>query len=121
MRVFYYGVKDKGRAGHFLYQGNHTCRSYTSPDGFPCTQTPDAVFLPECDYKNLYKWYRWITDGWTIISCWDSSGDKRPGSNSNFIIEKVVTLEEAIAIATKHYPEIMKRINAAQLRSEDNE
>lgn len=46
---------------------------------------------------------------WTIISFWDRSVDKRPGSNASFVIRGKKTLDEAKEIAKAEFPSIYNR------------
>lgn len=54
---------------------------------------------------NLYN----HQDAWTIISFWDRSGDRRPGSNSNFVVAGSVTFDAAVTIAKAAFPDLWKR------------
>lgn len=49
------------------------------------------------------------TARYTIVSFWDRSGDKRPGSNSSFVTEGHCLFDEIIAEAKLQYPRLFKR------------
>jgi len=48
-------------------------------------------------------------DGWTALSFWDRSIDKRSGCNSNFFAQGTHTFEEMLEIARAHFPAVMAR------------
>ena len=49
---------------------------------------------------------------WTVISCWDTSVDKRGNSNANFIMAGSYTLKGAMDIAALYFPQITKRLQS---------
>lgn len=53
-------------------------------------------------------------DDWTAIGFWDRTGDSRPGSNSNFLVQGTYTFEEMCAMAQEAYPALWKRIGAVR-------
>jgi hypothetical protein len=64
-------------------------------------QTPDHQ--PEGLAKLTHK------DGWTLLSFWDRSVDKRNNSNSNFIQEGEFTFEQMVEQAKEKFPGIWER------------
>ena len=50
-------------------------------------------------------------DGWTALAFWDYSVDRRGNSNSAFFIEGTHSFDEAVALATKAYPQTWARFN----------
>ncbi len=48
-------------------------------------------------------------DGWTAVSFWDRSIDKRSNSNSNYFINKIVTWNDMVDMCKESYPETWKR------------
>lgn len=48
-------------------------------------------------------------DGWTAVSFWDRSVDKRQGSNAAFLVDELVTGEELLARARVAFPTIFAR------------
>lgn len=47
--------------------------------------------------------------GWTALSFWDRSVDKRGGCNSTFIVEEILTFDEIVARARAAYPLVWAR------------
>lgn len=52
-------------------------------------------------------------DGWTILSFWDRSIDRRKGSNSSFLARGELSFGEMVAVAKEHYPEVWRRYSFA--------
>jgi hypothetical protein len=48
-------------------------------------------------------------DGWTALSFWDRSIDKRNACNSAFLAEGTHTFDEMLVIAREHFPTVMAR------------
>jgi hypothetical protein len=48
--------------------------------------------------------------GWTMLSCWDRSVDRRPGSNANFMVEGEHDFEAMLALAAEAFPGVWKRV-----------
>lgn len=44
-------------------------------------------------------------DGWTALSFWDRSIDKRGACNSNYFAEGTFTFEEMVALAKERFPD----------------
>lgn len=49
-------------------------------------------------------------DGWTILSFWDRSVDKRSACNSNFVVRGEHTFEEVMQSARDHFPQVLLRL-----------
>lgn len=48
-------------------------------------------------------------DGWTALSFYDNSVDRRPGSSSTFVFDTPLSPEEALAAARAAFPPIFER------------
>lgn len=48
-------------------------------------------------------------DGWTALSFWDRSVDKRGACNSNFLAEGTFTFDEMKKLAEEKFPHVMRR------------
>jgi hypothetical protein len=104
--IFYFGCRRE--AGHYLWQGNR--RAWDNvPDDFPCTTTPDAVFLspkgPEVEGLASFC----HLGGWTIISFWDRSVDTRGKCNSTFIARGCFDFDSMCAKSREAFPDIWQR------------
>lgn len=110
-----------GGPGHYLFAspGRWASREVVTPWG----QTPDGTLTPHenvCSRKrgSHYCLCKEIEgsallhhkDGWTALSFWDRSVDKRGGCNSTFMSEGVLTLEEMMRKATAEFPNVMNRL-----------
>lgn len=51
-------------------------------------------------------------DGWTVLSFWDRTGDRRPNSNSAFLVRDVVSFHTVCAIIQYQYPHLWSRFTA---------
>ena len=68
-------------------------------DGAYCPKGPQVEGRALLHYVN----------GWTLVSFWDRSVDKRGGCNSNFILEGTLTAAEALEAAKAAFPRIWQR------------
>lgn len=53
-----------------------------------------------------------VADGWTLLTCWDRSGDKRTGSHASFVFHAVLTPDDALREARARFPGVWARIDA---------
>lgn len=90
------------------------------------------LFAPQD--KNIYgEWHRWIAprdgllaptfcreagkallhhyDGFTVLAFWDYSVDKRPGSNSMFIVPGIKSFHTTMQAASKYFPQVCDRFS----------
>lgn len=111
MRAFFFGVWTAGKAGHNLYHPNGTSVSGREKLLEFRWQILDGGLLPQDAECRQGMWYRAVIHHWTIISSWDFTGDKRPGSCACFVIEGECSVEFAAMMAERHFPELWKRIN----------
>lgn len=116
---YFYGVKPPKTSGHFLYDINGR-RLATYPTHLP-SEVLDGVFVGRDD--GLYKPRLWHTSDWTVLAMHDRSGDKRPGSNSVFLLNGHFKCADAWSVASEYFPEVCQRIEAARnefLAAHDN-
>ncbi len=74
----------------------------------------DAVYCPpdseqEGRAQIIYLTPNQYGGAYTLISFWDYSVDSRPGSNSNFMLEGVLSFEDMKIRSKELFPEIWKR------------
>lgn len=106
--IFYFGCMRE--AGHYLYHpSGGTAYGYSVPNDFPCTQIPDAVFLPKQLPQDEGVASFLHLNGWTIIAFWDRSVDSRPGSNSVFLARGIMSFEAICAKSREAFPAVWKR------------
>lgn len=106
--IFYFGCRRE--AGHYLFHpSGGTAYGYRVPDDFPCTETPDAVFLPKKQPQTEGIASLCHLNGWTIISFWDRSVDIRSGSNSTFLARGIIDFEAIRNKAREAFPDVWKR------------
>jgi hypothetical protein len=53
-----------------------------------------------------------VRDGWTLLTCWDRSGDARRNSHASFAFSAALTPEQALATAREQFPGVWARIDA---------
>jgi len=56
-------------------------------------------------------------NGWTMLSFWDRSGDPRPNSNGNFIVQGTLDFEMMWSLALEFFPDLMARIGPLKLQT----
>lgn len=110
-RVFYFGCQLGIQVGHYLFSSEETkYPPYTKIEGFPWEDWSllDSYLCPNSTREGTAKFLQ--IKGWTILSVWDSSGDERPGSNSNFIVERIVDLETLSKLSKERFPTFWSRM-----------
>lgn len=125
MRVFYFGCVRE--PGHHMWKptsdgtGPHW-KDYDFLDKNPWGYEIDGGLCPGGERHNGRRPYTGIPevqgqalihhkDGWTALSFWDRSVDKRGACNSTFLAEGDFTFEQMSAIAVKYFPEVTKRFH----------
>ncbi len=107
-KVLYFGCV--GGPGHYMHRpnGGHPVHDWhaktpwgSSPDGILCSKDPrETQGLALLHHK----------DGWTALSFWDRSVDRRGGCNSNFFAEGNHSFEDMLKLAREAYPQVMGRL-----------
>lgn len=139
VKVYYFGVAN-GDCGHYLYnkpwtQIPYTERNSCSPWKYYDLDGKQAPVLnPEKANPETNKYYYLDRkeapqgqvkvqhkDGWTILSFWDRTQDRRGASNSNFLIDKIVDFKEGIELAQTSWPQLFKRFQEAGLELREYE
>ena len=107
--AFYFGCWRE--AGHYLFCPSGRQASYRLPDDFPISRGDilDAGFLPANlpEVEGLASFCH--LNGWTIISFWDRSVDKRGKSNSSFLLRGEYSFDVACKAAAEVFPAIWSR------------
>ncbi len=124
--VFYFGSLNGD--GHYLWTSkserlHHESHS-SMPHDFPCRiHVLDNGLIPvkSSDMLALTQGviFTSFINGWTILSFLDSSGDKRPGSCSVFIMNGVRTVNSVLDAARASYPNLFERFNFAIIPYEE--
>lgn len=125
--VVFFGVAAGTDAGHFFYERRGATVSMTAQPPLPaevnlmelvdarwCFPVPisgDRPFVDRgqpqgCGFVHQVA-------GWTVISWWDRSGDKRMGSNAVFFVRGSHQWAEALRRAREEFPREMRRMEAA--------
>lgn len=110
--VYYFGVWSPSKLGHFLYDVNGSNMERRLPEDFPLRrwQCLDGGLLPLHGPCVEGQASFFFMNGWTFLSFWDCSGDKRPASNSTFLIRGMVpNFAIACEICGRHFPSIWNR------------
>jgi hypothetical protein len=109
MKVYYFGCID--RPGHFMhaphgYDREASAFTKNNPWGYKIDSRlcPDG---PEVEGRALVH----HKDGWTALSFWDRSVDRRGKCNSNFLAEGTHDFAAMVKIAQEHFPRIMGRFS----------
>ncbi len=117
---YYFGCW--GEPGHFLWTtAGRIARDagLDGPRGGPmiadtsldCGYAPGACAPRYEDPRTIPNGAAVITrvGDWTILSFWDNSADKRPGSHSTFICRANLTFDEMVERTRRMFPSIWKR------------
>lgn len=114
MQVFFFGVKDPAIAGHDLYHFDdgfvrmaptHEQRSLPFK-----WEILDGALMPQSGVKEQGHVHHCIINGWTVLTMPDYTGDSRGGSNAAFVVEGVMDVESAAAVAQSVFPALWARI-----------
>lgn len=107
---FYFGCWN-GRVGHYLYDTRGSTRSdYSPPAGFPIRSTIlDGGLLPPGEPQTEGVATFCHINGWTVISFWDRSVDKRGGCSSSFLMKGLHDFGSACCRAKSQFPDIWNR------------
>lgn len=117
-KIFYFGCW--GELGHMIWNENHTLgRNSSCP--FRPEELDGGAFLPgRGPVGNVAGRYQPqslcnLTHecGWTLLACWDRTGDSRFNSNSTFLAEGDHDFAAMVAMARSHFPEVVERIEKA--------
>lgn len=119
MKVLYFGCVRQ--AGHFMFNESlcHVHPEVAGPwNPYDHLNGIDCQLQPGCWLDND-RWRHGVEvegaarlhhrDGWTAMSFWDRSVDKRGGCNSTFFAEGTWSFAEMISIAITHYPDVWRR------------
>lgn len=102
-KVWFYGVWPGERAGHYVRDkhGNMGAngRGYYPWDTRENRAPQDEGLL----------WHRHV-DGCTQLRSWDRSADPRFNCAASFIVDALVTPEQALALARTNFPTVFARI-----------
>lgn len=110
MIAFYFGYVEGYGHGLIDQYGNHV-RDRDSKSLPKYLRLPDATLTPNIsgEPEGVAKIIV-DSEGWTVLSFWDRSGDRRPGSNTNFILKGTFSFEEALNYSKDIFPNIFSRI-----------
>lgn len=108
MDCYYFGVMK--HAGHHLYRGNNTIHKRYLPNDFPVdVRALDGALLPPQLPQDEGRAELIHLNGWTVLTFWDRSEDKRYRSSSTFIVRGAHSFLETVEIAREHYPQVWSR------------
>lgn len=125
-RVYFFGdrsIPSYSHCGHFLYEpnGRGYVRGFTGSED---TTTPwklvelDQGLLVAADQRGCTDERDQVQglarlhhrDGWTALSLWDRTGDRRSGSNSAIVVEGVHGFDAMVALFEQTFPVLWARI-----------
>lgn len=100
------------QAGHYWWApGMHSTLGGPLPHPF------DGVHPPGADDRDPWRRdetqgvvRRVIVDGWTVLAFWNRMDDKRPGSNSAFVVRGDLSYDDAMARAREAFPQVFARL-----------
>lgn len=101
-KVFYFGPIR--RAGHYFWLNDSTTQHRLKGIG-PWGTKVDGSLAPALTDQKEGEALVHHKEGWTAISFWDRTVDKRPGCSSTYLIEGTFTFEEMAVLAKEAFPE----------------
>lgn len=107
---YYFGVWSPNQLGHHLYlPSGHSL--HRVPAGFPFGryEVLDGSFLPISVDRPEGEATFFHINGWTVISFWDLTGDRRPGSNSTFLARGHLDFDSACKRAKEKFSGVWSR------------
>ena len=107
-RPLYFGCW--GEPGHYLWTPEHRNPPRDARPSFVgfIGEGIDGTFCPlGREIEGLCALTQ--IEGWTVLSFWDRSGDKRGKSNSNFLLPGTLGQQEALEAARAAFPELFAR------------
>lgn len=107
MKIYYFGCI--GGPGHYMFKPNGST-DWKFVDSNPWKFQVDSRLCPagpEAEGRALIH----HKDGWTALSFWDRSVDKRGKCNSNFLAEGTFTFDEMWYFAQQYFPHVTRRFN----------
>jgi hypothetical protein len=103
-KLLYFGCIDQ--SGHYLW-GDPQRRSFDFSDTPWDTQVDGGLCMQGGQPQGQAVLHQ--KDGWTAIAFWDRSVDSRPGSNSAFLADKLLSFDEIVALSKERFPAVWKR------------
>ena len=108
--------------GHYCYVpgGRTDARSEPSPWHGTFEPVSDSAVIAEMrqgvrdwarDDEVEGAWFHRQRDGWTLVCCWDRSGDLRHGSVAAFAMKGLYERADAVAHARGLFPTVFERID----------
>jgi hypothetical protein len=107
--AFFFGTLNPGESGHYFY--------LPSGEAWPRPKFPfnadvvDGLLLDTEKGQVQGLLNHAIINGWTVVSAWDRTGDRRHGSLAAFIFAGELPLQAAISAAEMYFPTLWKRIH----------
>lgn len=123
--VLFYGVRTGDGAGHYLHApGGGWARESDLPPPLrridcvwtratPRTQEEVRDRIPQTEDQHQGRAFMHYVAGWTIVSWWDRSEDKRGACNANFLARGRRNFASMLALAREHFPREMRRMESA--------
>lgn len=108
--MYYFGAYQQ--AGHYLFD-NKMRHTWKQPGEFPVEwKKLDGTFCPTDPKRPQGVVSIWRTQDWAIVAWWDTTCDRRPGSNSAFIVqaEPTDTDLQLVERGVQLFPMIAKRV-----------
>lgn len=113
---FYFGCV--GRSGHYMHDAGLR-HSWEAPQPW---KRIDGVLQPGCTFTKYIGWKSprkqpeglaaiHHKDGWTALSFWDRSVDKRGNCNSTFFFKGTHRFGTMCQLAGKHFPSVWSRFS----------
>lgn len=100
-RMFYFGPI--GGVGHYFWLSDRTSTHDFKGKG-PWGTSVDGRLAPPDNAEKEGEALIHHKDGWTAISFWDRTVDKRGGCSSTYLINDDLTFKEMAVLAEKTFP-----------------
>lgn len=110
-KMYFFGCGNNG-PGHYFWKSDGKRDETDRRVWYRELTGIDGVYAPAW-HSRPHEWVYHRHNGFTIISCWDYSVDRRQKSNANFIMRGDWPIEVMLLEAAKQFPKIYTRfVNA---------
>jgi hypothetical protein len=119
--IYFSGVWSSDQTGHFLYQPGSSYHIWENnlPRDFPVREyTLDGAFLPPYQPQVEGLATHLHINGWTLLTFWDRSADRRGNSCASFICRGTLDFDDMVAHCKNAFPSVWKRFPFAVVKRE---
>lgn len=118
-KAYYFGCV--GGAGHYLFEANGGPPFSSGSRTMDWTRFCDGGLLKDTDPKEIEGKATWsYLNGYSIISFWDRSVDKRGGCCSSFLVPGLLSFSLVLQTAKEVFPTIFERFKFEIVKAKED-